>query len=113
MDGTALAVYSVIAVYTTVVEAATFIGMYHLMSVREGHPWYASPIGRNLMAFVAVDGCVFTFLGLAYAFPQLATYTWFTWAYLLVGISGFPWVIAWRIAVLWRLYHPRGGPDGL
>lgn len=106
MEAKLMLIYGVIAMFATIILAATFVGLYHFLSVRGGRPWYKNPLGRHLMAFVMVDGIVFTFLGTAYIFPGIVNDV-YRWAYLVVGISGIPWTIAWRIMILWRLYHPK------
>lgn len=111
MEAKLMLIYSIAAVFITVILAATFVGLYHFLSVRDGAPWYRNPLGRHLMTFVMVDGIVFAFLGTAYIFPGVVNdvYRWF---YLVVGVSGIPWTICWRILILWRLYHPKNDLGG-
>ena len=96
MVGTALAVISA-------VEAFTFVVAYHFYS---GGQWRRDPMGRHVMAFVAVDAAV---LGLAVvravAGASLDT-GWFAWMRVVVFL-GVPWVLGWRLAILLRYWRRR------
>lgn len=107
MNATLQHYYSIIAVFYTMSVAWTFVTMYHVFTVRRRRPWYRDPIGRHLMSFVVSDAIVFTFLASAFIWPVLATYNWYMWAYLIVGISGIPFNITWRVLIVWRYLGPK------
>lgn len=68
-------------------------------------PWWRSPAGRNLFAFVAVDGLI----NLAFVVTVLAGPGWAGWTqWLLVTFYVLqPGVIWWRVALLVKVHRER------
>jgi hypothetical protein len=92
---------SVVVIWAGAVAAWVFVAMYHLLS---RGAWARDPIGRHVMAFVAVDAAVFTLLALTTLWPLLGLMTWYRWAYV-ASVAGIPYTIIWRIVIAWRLFH--------
>lgn len=68
-------------------------------------PWWRSPAGRNLFAFVAVDGLI----NLGFVVSVLAGAAWKGWAeWLLVAFYILqPGVVWWRVALLVKVRRGR------
>jgi hypothetical protein len=87
-------------------EALTFVVGYHLAS---RGIWRRDPMGRHVMAFVAVDAGVFG-LAVIRAIGGASLDTgWFALLRLVVFL-GVPWVLGWRLWILWRLYRQHKPP---
>lgn len=90
------------------VEGLTFMALYHVAS---RGAWRHDPMGRHIMAFVGVDATVFTLATVRVLGGASLDTSWFVWVRLL-SLLGIPWVIGWRIAILWRLYRRHGNDSG-
>ena len=78
------------------IAALTFVALYAWRSVE----WYASAVGRNLMAMAAVLAGMFGLSLVALVVP--------VWPWLwLGGMGSLDAVLWWRVVILWRLQHEK------
>lgn len=90
-------------IWATFTVAWAFVLGYTVLTARAREPWWRSMMGWHVLAFVAVDAVIFTFLAAAHLWPALVPHPWFQWAYL-GAIAGIAVVITWRIVIMVRLY---------
>lgn len=100
------AVGSVLAVLTWV-ELWAFVVLYHVLSHREGTPWWRDGGGWLVMGLAASEGSVLALATLRLAAGAELDAEWFALVRTAV-FAAVPVVVGACIYALWRLYHPRG-----
>jgi len=82
-------------------EALTFVAAYHLLT---RGAWRGDPMGRHVMAFVAADAAVLTLASVRMVVGAGLDHGWFVWLRVVTFLA-IPWVLGWRLAILWSLYR--------
>jgi hypothetical protein len=85
----------------TAVLAVTFCVLYTAWE-----PWWRSELGRHLFTYSAVVAAVLVLSVIRVVSGVGLETPWFQ-ALRLITFAGMPFVIGWRIAILWRIHRDK------
>lgn len=95
---------SLLLVGNVVLLLTTFLACLFCILYTAWEPWWRSDVGRHLFTYSAVVAAVLLLSTIRIVTGTDIDYLWYQVLRLLT-FAGMPFVISWRIAILWRIHR--------